>query len=499
MRYCGYSELFHDSGIAFIDEQGNIEFATHAERYKKEKHYPYLTDEMWNMIKPDDHTTYYEDHTIRMDRVKNSKIIDSFYNVGSKHQQVMLQALDYDAFITHHQSHAATAYYTRPWESTKDTAIVSVDGVGEWQTMVIFDSDLNELKSWDFPHSLGMWYTEVTKIAGLRTLSDDYVVMGMASYGENRFGDELYDEFMARIADGDQPREYVHHDKRKSYQKGRRGLKSYIQSFHPQRTDGNICHLAASMQHMAERILMDLAKEVAAMGYKKICWSGGCAENIVAMTQIKRSGLFEDMHIAIAPSDAGSALGAAAYSYCKANNVSRVNWIDPFLGYNMGCTINPKEVVDHLLDKEYCGIASGKAEFGPRALGNRSLIADPRKDVKDTVNKIKRRQEYRPFAPAILEEFADEYFEGPMGYYMQMVANAKHDYKSVTHVDGTGRVQLVPKNSRSIFRQIIEEFYERTGVPMLLNTSLNIRGMPMVNDHKDAHAFERKYGVKVFT
>ena len=122
-----------------------------------------------------------------------------------------------------------------------------------------------------------------------------------------------------------------------------------------------------------------------------------------------------------------------------------------------------------------------------------------RKDVKDTVNTIKRRQKYRPFAPAILEEFADQYFEGPMNEYMQYQAKAKHDYKSVTHVDGTGRVQIVKKDCQSIFRQVIEEYYERTGVPMLLNTSLNIRGQPMVNDHSDVLNFETLYRVKVFT
>jgi carbamoyltransferase len=216
------------------------------------------------------------------------------------------------------------------------------------------------------------------------------------------------------------------------------------------------------------------------------------------MTKIKESGLFEDMHVAVAPTDAGSALGAAGATYYKKTGNDRLKWTDAFLGHDMGCTINPKEVVAHLLKEDHCGIASGRAEYGPRALGNRSLIADPRKDIKDTVNKIKRRQAYRPFAPSILEEFADEYFEGPMNEYMQYQAVAKHDYKSVTHVDGTARVQIVKKDSTSIFRKIIEEYYEQTGVPMLLNTSLNIRGKPMVNTHEDAKEFENTYGTKVF-
>ena len=145
------------------------------------------------------------------------------------------------------------------------------------------------------------------------------------------------------------------------------------------------------------------------------------------------------------------------------------------------------------------GVAHGRAEFGPRALGNRSLLADPREDsIKDVVNEIKRRQKFRPFAPAILEEYADEYFEGPMNEYMQFVANAKHDYNSVTHIDGTARVQVVKKDCISIIRQILEEWYDSTGCPMLLNTSLNIKGKPMVNTLEDAKDFEKKYRVKVF-
>ena len=140
----------------------------------------------------------------------------------------------------------------------------------------------------------------------------------------------------------------------------------------------------------------------------------------------------------------------------------------------------------------------GRAEYGPRALGNRSLIADPRLDIKDTMNKIKRRQAFRPFAPAILEEYAEDYFEGPMNEYMQYVAKAKHHYKSVTHVDGSARVQVVKPDCSSILRPILEEWYEKTGCPMLLNTSLNIKGQPMVNTVQDADEFETHYKVKVF-
>ena len=145
-----------------------------------------------------------------------------------------------------------------------------------------------------------------------------------------------------------------------------------------------------------------------------------------------------------------------------------------------------------------CGVANGRAEFGPRALGNRSLLGDPRHDIKDTVNTVKRRQKFRPFAPAILEEYKDEYFEGPMNEYMQFVAKAKHDYSSVTHIDGTARVQVVKKDCPSILRSVLEEWYEKTGCPMLLNTSLNIKGQPIVNTWDDALDFSRETNVAVF-
>ena len=175
-----------------------------------------------------------------------------------------------------------------------------------------------------------------------------------------------------------------------------------------------------------------------------------------------------------------------------------MQWEGPYLGTDIDRPIWVRGVIQELLKNRVCGIAHGRAEFGPRALGNRSLLGDPRYDIKDTVNDIKRRQRFRPFAPAILEEYADEYFEGPMNEYMQFVATAKHDYKSVTHVDGTARVQVVKKNCKSVIRPILEEWYDATGCPMLLNTSLNIKGMPIVDTWDDAMEFSKLYNVQVF-
>ena len=216
---------------------------------------------------------------------------------------------------------------------------------------------------------------------------------------------------------------------------------------------------------------------------------GGCALNCVANSKIEGKNIW----IMPAPGDAGSALGAAALVQKK-----KLKWKSPYLGYIIHKTCNPKEVVNELLKNKVCGVANGRAEFGPRALGNRSLLGDPRYDIKDTVNTIKQRQKFRPFAPAILEEYAEEYFEGPMNEYMQFVATAKHDYSSVSHIDGTARVQIVKKNCGSVIRKILEEWYDETGCPMLLNTSLNIKGKPIVNTLEDAEEFARKYNVAVF-
>jgi len=244
--------------------------------------------------------------------------------------------------------------------------------------------------------------------------------------------------------------------------------------------------LAASIQDLYER---ELFKLVEMCPHENLVIMGGCALNCVANSKIKGKNIW----IMPSPGDAGSAIGAAALVRKK-----KLKWRNPYLGTLIGGGIDSQEVVKELLKNKVCGVANGRAEFGPRALGNRSLLGDPRYDIKDTVNDIKKRQKFRPFAPAILEEYADEYFEGPMNEYMQFVAKAKHDYSSVTHVDGTARVQVVKKDCGSVIRSILEEWYDETGCPMLLNTSLNIKGMPMVDTWNDAVEFSKLYNVQVF-
>jgi carbamoyltransferase len=227
-----------------------------------------------------------------------------------------------------------------------------------------------------------------------------------------------------------------------------------------------------------------------------LVYMGGVALNCLANRNLGE--YFENIWIMPNPGDAGSSLGAAAVVYGK-----RLYWTNAFLGHDIPGPYPVTALLDQLLSNSIVGVASGRAEFGPRALGNRSLLADPRgHDIKDRVNEIKRRQKFRPFAPVILAEMADQYFDFSPGWldsnYMQSVARCRFPdrFPAICHYDGTSRVQTVPPDGSGI-RTLLEAWHTQTGCPMLLNTSLNIRGEPMVNDRADADRFEHQYGVKV--
>ena len=433
----GYSNGFHDAGMAVVDN-GNILYAGHAERYSRVKN-----DKNHSILMPryDGKTVFYEKPFLKNTRRKFAG-------------QRWKSRPKYDKYVSHHWSHAAASYYTKPF--TNEPVCVIVDAIGEWDTISIW---YKKKKVWSrkYPYSLGLFYSAVTKACGLKPMEDEYITMGMAAYGE--------------------PVHALDYLLETNLHKG-------------VRLDGRPEDLAASAQDTLERKLIEVM-QIARKYSSYLCYGGGVALNCVANSKIQN--LFDDVWIMPNPGDCGSALGAAAAVYGKP-----LNWIDPYLGYDIKRDINPISVARFLSQSSICGVANGKAEYGPRALGNRSLLADPRKNIKDTVNKIKKRQLFRPFAPAILEEFADSYFDGPMNEYMQYTSQAKHDYKSVTHVDGSARVQIVKKNCRSILRPILEEFYNQTKCPMLLNTSLNIKGQPMVNTMEHAKEFQNKYKVKVF-
>jgi carbamoyltransferase len=318
----------------------------------------------------------------------------------------------------------------------------------------------------------------MTKRAGLKPLDEEYILMGMAAYAmydANMYGDFLRDA----------------HDL-----KFRQNLHVGCDEYKPE-VDNFV--IAASAQYTLEQCLHHImlrAEELDTTG--NLVYMGGVALNCKANDLI--GAYFRNIWIMPNPGDCGSSLGAAALSYG-----GRLNWKNAYLGTDIPGEYPVKEILSELVTNKIVGVANGRAEFGPRALGNRSLLADPRgADIKERVNAIKQRQQFRPFAPVILEEVCKEYFDMPTGWpnsrYMQTVAYCRQParYPAIIHADRTSRVQTVPADGSGI-RQLLEAWFEWTGCPMLLNTSLNIRGEPMVNDRADADRFEKLYGVRVLS
>jgi len=446
MNVLGVSEGFHDAGVCLL-KNDRIHFASHSERHSQKKGDKWIhpTQLPKSKINKPDIIAYYEKPF--------RKNLRRLY-AGQKWQSPRKK---YDMYFGHHECHAAAGYYTSSFDECN---VLVIDAIGEWDTVSIwkctYDNKMKKIMTWKYPHSLGLLYSAITQRIGLKPNEDEYITMGMAAFGEPKYN--LEDQL---------------------WRNNHRGVGDI---FPKARSED----LAASIQDLYER---ELLKLVELCPHENLVIMGGCALNCVANSKIKNKNIW----IMPSPGDAGSALGAAALVLKR-----KLKWRNPYLGTFIGKGVNPKKVVEELLNNKVCGVANGRAEFGPRALGNRSLLGDPRYDIKDTINDIKRRQKFRPFAPAILEEYADEYFEGPMNEYMQFVAKAKHDYSSVTHVDGTARVQLVKKDCSSIIRLILEEWYDETGCPMLLNTSLNIKGMPIVDTWNDAMEFSKLYNVQVF-
>jgi len=487
----GISAGFHDAAAAVIDQEGNILFASHSERYSKQKSDPDIAWSMLNEIDMSkiDTIAYYERPLIKQLRqLYAGQGIE--WNKLTMHQ-VLEQQLGYNRInsrklknYNHHRCHAAAGFQT----STFDRAtVVVIDAVGEFETITIWAAEYNKKglacykRLWTqyYPHSIGLFYSAITGRVGLRPLDEEYILMGMAAYGHRDNVNQMRRDLVANEWEI-QFKDNLH-----------TGVDT---TYLDRMTDMNI---AACAQEIAEDLILNVMVRA-----KKFNWStnlvymGGVALNCAANARI--GNYFDDIWIMPCPGDAGSSLGAAALAYGK-----RINWTNAYLGHNIPGAYPVHSLLDNLLDRGIVGVASGRAEFGPRALGNRSLLADPRGNtIKDQVNEIKRRQQFRPFAPVILEEHADNYFDMPRGFsnsrYMQVVARCRHPdlFPAIVHADSTSRVQTVPRDGSGI-RELLEKWYVLTGCPMLLNTSLNIRGEPMVNDRADADRFEQLYGVTV--
>jgi carbamoyltransferase len=326
---------------------------------------------------------------------------------------------------------------------------------------------------------VGLFYSAITSRVGLHPLDEEYITMGMAAWGQPTAVGVMRDQLVGDVAQATLT------------QNLHAGLDADFLS------DFSDMDIAASAQVIAEELICSIIKRAQQIGNStNLVYMGGVALNCLANRKLGE--YFDNIWIMPCPGDAGSSIGAAALALGH-----RINWTGAGLGHDIPGPYPVVDILDQLVARKIVGVASGRAEFGPRALGNRSLLADPRgSEIKEKVNDIKRRQQFRPFAPVILEELVDDYFDLPRGWdhsrYMQVIAGCRHPdlYPAIVHHDGTSRVQTVPRDGSGI-RQLLEAWYERTGCPMLLNTSLNIRGEPMVNDRRDANRFEQLYGVKV--
>ena len=491
MNILGLSGGFHDAAAAVVSPDGEILFAAHSERYTKKKNDPDLDPHLLRsvMCYGISHIAWYERpwmHNIQQWR--SGQRLYGPWTVGETIRQRMGEAYDGPRFFhsfPHHLSHAAAGFQTSPFTSA---AVVVIDAIGELDTITIYRATYDDHgralydRMWRqaYPHSIGLFYSAITQAVGLKPMDEEYITMGMAAYGSALGAGWMREQFVDDISTA-RFRKNLHI-----------GFDEHELSFTHNED------IAASAQALTEMLLdkiMFRARSIT--GCDDLVYMGGVALNCVANARIL-GRYFNRTWIMPNPGDAGSSLGAAALV-----NRKKLRWNDAFLGYDMGRDYPVKAALDELIKNKIVGVASGRAEFGPRALGNRSLLADPRgPDIKDRVNEIKRRQKFRPFAPVILEEHVHDYFDMPKGWisspYMQITAKVKRPdlYPAISHVDGSARVQTVAPDGSGI-RQLLEAWYLLTGCPMLLNTSLNIRGEPMVNDREDADRFEREYGVKV--
>jgi carbamoyltransferase len=496
MNILGISAGFHDAAVCVLNRWGEIEFASSSERYSKRKNDAHLDINLvWDCLRWNYHTIAYYESPWRhqLARLVSGQGIRGPITtrgvlqeqLGSMyHRQILPKFISY----RHHLSHAAAGFQTSPFN---EAAVVVIDAVGELDTISIYRAWYDNAgrarykRVWrqGYPHSIGLFYSAITKHVGLQPMEDEYITMGMAAYGKaDQYYNQLHYQFVQDV------------EQVKFKENLHAGLPAGAFE------DANNVDLAAGTQAIAEELIRSVMNRARLLvGSENLVYMGGVALNCLANRFL--GDYFGKIWIMPAPGDAGSSVGAAALAYGR-----RVHWRDAYLGHSIGGEYPVAMALARLESHGIVGVAHGAAEFGPRALGNRSLLADPRgADIKDRVNDIKKRQQFRPFAPVILEEVAENYFDMPRGWhcnpYMQAVAMCKHaeHFPAIVHQDGTSRVQTVSRDSRSGIRQLLEAWYARTGCPMLLNTSLNVRGEPMVNDVEDAERFERLYGVPVLT
>ena len=569
----GLSAYYHDSAAALI-ENGKIIAAAQEERFTRKKHdagFPenairYCLAESGLSLSDVDEVVFYDKPLVKFERLLETYLsyapngLRSFIAampVWLKEKLYLKSTLKTELaalgelkktelptllFAEHHQSHAASAFFPSPFDKA---AVLCLDGVGEWATTTAWLGDGNTLKPlWelDFPHSLGLLYSAFTYYTGFKVNSGEYKLMGLAPYGEPQYVDLILDNLMDLKDDGTFRLDMT-------YFNYCTGLTMTNKKFDklfgapPRKPEGELTQremdLAASIQKVTEEVVLRLAKTVQKeTGCKNLCLAGGVALNCVSNGELLRAGVFDDIWVQPAAGDAGGALGAALTAWHELHNGSRtVNRSDSMQGSYLGPRFGRDEIreqldrsgavyqileddqllpqlADILADENVIGWFQGRMEFGPRALGGRSIIGDPRSTKMQSIMnlKIKYRESFRPFAPSVLNEDVSKYFEHDCpSPYMLMVAPISEDIRipmsaeqeqlfgieklkinrsqlpSITHVDYSARIQTVHAETNPRYHGLISAFKEKTDCGVLINTSFNVRGEPIVCTPEDAY------------
>ena len=547
MYTLGISCYYHDSAAALLKD-GHVIAAVEEERFTRKKFdddFPKMAIE-WCLnegkITPSeiDSVAFYDKPVLKFERLLDNYIavaprgLYSFLDTIPKwlHKRLwiknditkLLKGFKGDIiFPEHHISHAAHAFYTSPFD---ESAILTVDGVGEWTTASFGYAKNNSIKLTNdirWPHSLGLFYSAFTYFLGFQVNEGEYKLMGLSAYGKPKYYDLILDNLIDVKKDGsihlDMSYFAFHYDK---VMTNDRFAKLFGISPRKKDEKAEQIHfdIGASAQKVLEDILLKMVNHVyEKFKMKNLCLGGGVALNGVANYRILKESSFDNVHIPPSPGDGGSAVGCAQYLYHIHHNNQRI--VEKDMGKTIwenvyvGTSYNDEKITEFLdskkisyekleriellkktaqliADGNIVGWYQGKMEWGPRALGCRSILADPRKaEMKDILNeKIKHRESFRPFAPSILEEYVSEYFEiDRSSPYMLIVVPVKKPEKipAVTHVDGTGRLQTVNKDANPLYYDLISEFYKITGIPVIINTSMNVMGEPIVNTPEQAY------------
>jgi carbamoyltransferase len=475
----------HDASMALIDGS-DIVWAAHSERYSRVKNDELINAEMVRELQKygnPSQIVWFEKPWLKNFRRLYAGQKPWIVNPKDQLKAVGLGSLPIE-FIGHHKSHAAAGFYTSGFA---DASVLVVDAIGEWDSVSIWKADNDGLKSvWNkrYPNSMGLFYTAFTDFLGLKPNEEEYILMGMSALGKPVLVDQLKNQFFTKFNAPNFKLKFNLHQGCRWWE-----IPSGYTKF----------DVAASVQAIMEEYLLGTVNWMKKhLPSKNLIFMGGCALNCVANSKIADLGLYEKFWIMPNPGDAGSAIGAVA-----ALTKQQLNWQTPYLGTDINRPLDIDQAVKDLLAGKVIAVANGRAEFGPRALGNRSLLCDPRgPQAKDRMNALKKREAFRPFAPAVLEEFAELYFDMPVhsSPYMQFVAKCKSPdlLPGICHVDGSSRVQTVNYADNPKFRELLELWYAKSGCPMLMNTSLNVKGEPLVNSWADAERWQQLNGVKVY-